>query len=136
MSNYVTYNIHSENYSTYTRELVADFLHKVLPIFSSHKRSRKITPKNEIVFIPDPKDITRQPYLEQPKAMLCRKLIRKIMNQHHKILNTVGYQTLLRIFQLVLLSKNAILLIFKFNFMSKSVFVVPIICIGSLEKTF
>ena len=30
-----------------------------------------------MVFISDPNDITREHYLELPKSMLCRKLIRK-----------------------------------------------------------
>ena len=31
----------------------------------------------EAVFISDPKDIAQKHYLEQPKSMLCRKLIRR-----------------------------------------------------------
>ena len=77
MSNYVTYNIQSEHYTNYTTELADDFLHRVISIYFSHRCSPKIIPKKEIVFISDPKDITRQHYLEQPKSMLCRKLIRR-----------------------------------------------------------
>ena len=77
MSSYVTYNIHSENYSTYTTELAKDFLHRVLSIYLSHECDPKIIPETEIVFVSDPKDITQKHYLEQPKSMLCRKLIRR-----------------------------------------------------------
>ena len=76
--NNVIYNIQSEHYSTYTREAASDFLHKVISIYFSHRCSPKIICEIEIVFISDPKDVTRQHYLEQPKSMLCRKLIRKI----------------------------------------------------------
>ena len=78
VSNKVTYNIESENYTTYTTEPAPDFLNTVVGIYLSHKCSPKIIPEVEIVFIPDPKDITRQHYLEQPKSMPCRKLIRKL----------------------------------------------------------
>ena len=77
MLNYVTYIIQSEHYTTYTRELANDFLHRVVSISFSQKCSLKIIPKIEIVFISDPKDLTRQHYLEQPNSMLCRKLIRR-----------------------------------------------------------
>ena len=53
------------------------FLHRVISVYFSHRWSAKIIPKIEIVFISDPKDITRQHYLEQPKSLLCRKLIRR-----------------------------------------------------------
>ena len=36
LSNYVTYNIHSENYTTYTTEIANDFLHKTISISISH----------------------------------------------------------------------------------------------------
>ena len=79
MSNYVTYNIQSEYYTTYSTEPASDFLHRVISIYYGHKRSLKIIPEMEIVFISDPKDITRQHYLEQPKSLLCRKLIRRFL---------------------------------------------------------
>ena len=81
VSNYVTYIIQSENYTTYTTELTNDFLHRAISINFSEERSTKnttkIIPDIEIVFISDPKDITKKHYLEQPKSMLCRKLIRR-----------------------------------------------------------
>ena len=77
MSNYVTYNIESEHYTTYTTELAKDFLDGVISIYRGNNCSLKIIPEIEIVFISDPKDITRQHYLEQAKSMLCRKLIRR-----------------------------------------------------------
>ena len=77
VTNYVTYNIQSEHYTTYTRELANDFLHRVISIYYGHQCSIKIIPQIEIVFISDPKDITRQHYLEEPKSLLCRKLIRR-----------------------------------------------------------
>ena len=77
VSNYVTYNIQSEHYTTYTSELANDFLLRVISIVFSDEYSPKITPEIEIVFISDPKGITRQHYLEQPKSMLCRKLFRR-----------------------------------------------------------
>ena len=58
------------------------------------------------------------------------------MNQHHKTSNTIGYQTLLKICELVLLSKYFILLIFIFDSISKSKIVVAIIFINSLRITF
>ena len=73
--NYVTYNIQSELHTAYTTELANDFLHRVISIYFSHDCSPKIIPEIEIVFISDPKDNTRQHYLEQPKSMLCRKII-------------------------------------------------------------
>ena len=77
VSNYVTYNIHSENYSTYSTESASDFLHRVMQIYLSDECSPKIIPEIEIVFISDLQDITKQHYLELPKSMLCRKLIRR-----------------------------------------------------------
>ena len=59
-------------------ELANDFLHRVISIYFSDECSTKIIPEIEIVFISDPNDITRQHYLEQPKSMLCRKLIKKL----------------------------------------------------------
>ena len=66
VSNYVTYNIQSKHYTTYTTGLADGFLHRVISIYFSHGCSPKIIPEIEIVFISDPKDITRQHYLEQP----------------------------------------------------------------------
>ena len=77
VSNYVTYNIESEYYSTYTTVPAPDFLQRVIKIYLSHRCSPQIIPEIEIVFISDLKDITRQHYLELPKSMLCRKLIRR-----------------------------------------------------------
>ena len=77
LSIYVTYNIQSEQYSTYTTKIANDFLHKVISIYFNHKCSPNIIPEIEIVFISDLKHITRQHYLEHPKSMLCRKLIRR-----------------------------------------------------------
>ena len=70
--NNITYKIESEYYSAYTTESACDVLDKVISIYSS-KMFRKI----QIVFISNLKDITRENYLEQPKSMLCRKLIRR-----------------------------------------------------------
>ena len=75
MSNYVTYNIENENYSTYTTEPAPDFLQRVIKTYLSHRCSPQIIPEIEIVFISDLKDITRHHYLDQPKSKLCRKLI-------------------------------------------------------------
>ena len=77
VSNNVTYSIESENYTTHTTEPAPDFLHRVTGFYLSHKYSPKVIPEKEIVFISDLKDISQQHYLEQPKSMLCRKLIRK-----------------------------------------------------------
>ena len=54
-----------------------DLLHRVISIHFFHDCYPKIIPELEIVFISDPKDITRQHYVEQAKSMLCRKLIRR-----------------------------------------------------------
>ena len=75
VSNNVTYNIESENYSTYTTVLAPDFVQGVIKIYLSLGCSPQIIPEIEIVFISNPKDITRQKYLEQQKSMLCRKLV-------------------------------------------------------------
>ena len=77
VSNYVTYNVQSEHYSTYTTVSAPEFLHRVVGIFHSNKYSPKIIPEIQIAFISNLKDITRQHYLELPKTMLCRKLIRR-----------------------------------------------------------
>ena len=77
VSNYVTYNIQSGNYTTYTRELANEFLHRVISICLYHVCSPIIITEIEIVFILDLDDITREHYFEQPKSMLCRKLIRR-----------------------------------------------------------
>ena len=77
LSKNLTYNIESGNYSTYKTETASDFLHRVISNYISHNCSPKIIPQVEIVFLSDPKDITRQHYLEQPKSMLCRYLIRR-----------------------------------------------------------
>ena len=77
VSNNVTYNIHSKNYSTFTTELPSDFLHRVMAIYLPHECSPEIIPETEIVFISDLEDINREHYLEEPKSMLYRKLIRR-----------------------------------------------------------
>ena len=77
VSNYVTYNILSEHYSTYTTESASDFLHRVLNIYLAHDCSPKVTPEVEMLFISDFLHITRNHYLQLPKSMLCRKLIRR-----------------------------------------------------------
>ena len=78
VSNYVTYNIQSENYITYTTKLANDILLEVISIYLSDESSTKIIPEIEIIFMSDPKDITQKHFLEQPKSMLCRKIIRRI----------------------------------------------------------
>ena len=79
MSNNVTYNIHSEDYSTYTTELANDFLQRVISIYLSHECDPKIIPDFEIrVFISDPKGKAQTHYLEQSKSMLCRKLVKRL----------------------------------------------------------
>ena len=52
-----------------------DFLHKVFP--SYFHNDIKIFLEREIVFISNLEDITRKHYLELPKSMHCRKLIRR-----------------------------------------------------------
>ena len=71
------YQIKSEHYSTYTTEPAPDFLQRVIKLYLSHSCSPQIVPEIELVFLSDLKDITRQHYLELPKSMLCRKLIRR-----------------------------------------------------------
>ena len=77
VSNYVTYYIQSEHYSTYNTESASDFLHRVLNIYLAHECSAKIIPEVDILFISDFLHITRNHHLELPKSMLCRKLIRR-----------------------------------------------------------
>ena len=77
-SNNVTYNIQSEHYSTFTTELASDFLDRVTTIYLSHECS-KIVPEIDKVFLSDPEVITREHYLEQPKSMLCLKLIGRFL---------------------------------------------------------
>ena len=77
VSKYVTYSIESDHYTTFTTESASYFLHQVISIYFSHRCSPKINPEIEIAFLSDPKDITREHYLEQPKSMLYRKLIRR-----------------------------------------------------------
>ena len=77
VSNYVTYNNRSENYTTYKTELANDFLHRVIEINFSHGCSPKIITEIGIVLISDLNDIIREHYLEQPKTMPCCKLIRR-----------------------------------------------------------
>ena len=77
VSNYVTYKIQSEQYSTYMIEPANDFLHKVIPGYFYPRNNFKIIDETEIIFISDVNFITRQHYLDQPKSMLCRKLIRR-----------------------------------------------------------
>ena len=72
VSNYVTYNIQSEHYTTYTKEPASNFLHRVLSIYFSYRCSPKIIPEVEIVFISDPKDITRQHYLNQNQGFVVK----------------------------------------------------------------
>ena len=67
MSNYVNYNIQSENYTTYNTEIANDYLQRVIEFNFSHERSPKTFPEIGIVFISDLNDITREPYLEQSK---------------------------------------------------------------------
>ena len=59
ISNYVTYKIQIESCTTYTTELANDFFHKVISSYLSNECATKIIPELEIVFISDPKDITR-----------------------------------------------------------------------------
>ena len=78
VSSYITYNIQSEHYTTYTTKSASDFLYMVIvEIYLSHKCSTKIIPEIGIVFISDLINITKEHYLEQPKSMICRKLIRR-----------------------------------------------------------
>ena len=77
VSNNVTYNIESENYSTYTTDRAPNFLHRVVGIYLSQTCSPKKIPEIEIVFISDLKHIPCHHYLKQPKLRLCRKLIRR-----------------------------------------------------------
>ena len=77
VSNYVTYKIQSKKYTTYTTELANDFLHKVISNYFSDECSTKVNPEVETVFVSDPKDKTQKHYLEQPKSMLHRKLIKR-----------------------------------------------------------
>ena len=77
MSNYVRYNNRSGHYTTYATEPANDFLNGIISIYCGCKYSSKIFPEIEVVFISDPKDITRQHYLKLPESMLCRKLIRR-----------------------------------------------------------
>ena len=77
MSNYVTYNIESEHYSTFTTAPATDVLQPVIKVYLSHRCSLQIIPEIEIVFISDLIDITRQHYLGLPKSMLFRELIRR-----------------------------------------------------------
>ena len=77
ISNNVTYTIQSEHSSTFTTELASDFLHRVITIYLSHECCPEIIPQIEIVFMSDSEDITREHYLQHPKSMLCRKLIRR-----------------------------------------------------------
>ena len=77
VSNYVTYNIRSEKYTTYKTELANDFLHRVIEINFSHGCSPKPITEIRIVLISDLNDIIREHYLKQPKTMLCCKLIRR-----------------------------------------------------------
>ena len=79
VTNNVIYNIQREHFSIRTSELANDFLHRVISIHCSRSRkgSMKRIPEREIVFISDPKDITQNHYLEEPKSMLCRKLNRR-----------------------------------------------------------
>ena len=46
-------------------------------MYLSHECDPKIIPNIEILFISDPKGKAQTHYLEQPKSMLCRKLIRR-----------------------------------------------------------
>ena len=55
---------------------VVTFLHRLIAIYVPHECSTKKIPEIEIVFVSDLTDITQKQYLEQPKSMLCRKLIR------------------------------------------------------------
>ena len=77
VSNYVTYSIKSEHYFTIATESASDFLHRITGIYFYHRSNFKMIDEIEIIFTSDPKYITRQHYLEQPKSMLCRKLIRR-----------------------------------------------------------
>ena len=77
VADYVTYNTESENYTTDTTEPASDFWHKVISIYYGHNCSLEVIPEKEIICISHPKKITRQHYLEQPKSMLCLKLIRR-----------------------------------------------------------
>ena len=46
-------------------------------MYLSHECSPQIIPQIEIVFLSDSNDITQEHYLQQPKSMLCRKLVRR-----------------------------------------------------------
>ena len=78
VTNNVIYKTECKNYTTYKTKSPSDFLHQVILFYFSYKCSGIIAEK-EIVFISDPKNITREHYLEQPKSMLCHKVIRSFL---------------------------------------------------------
>ena len=78
VSNNVIYNIESENYSAYTTVPAPDFLQGVTEIYLSHRCGPQTIPEIDIVFLSDLKHITKKHYLEMPKSMLCRRLIKKL----------------------------------------------------------
>ena len=59
-------------------ETACDFLHRVITIYLTHgELSIDKIQETEIVFIPDLKDMTYPHYMEQPKSMICRKVVRR-----------------------------------------------------------
>ena len=73
----VCYTIQGGDYTNYNMETAPDFSHRVIEIYLSNYYAPKIISEVEMVFISDLKLISRQHHLEQPKSMLCRKLIRR-----------------------------------------------------------
>ena len=135
VSNNVTYNIPSENYTTYATEEAPNFLHRdIVEIYLSHECSLKIIPEIEIVLISHLRNTTRHIISNNQNQCSSINWLQEFMN-HQKFLKTNGYQTLSKIYEF-LVSNYFFLLILTFSSSPKSVIVVAIIFINSSRITF
>ena len=75
--NIVSYAATAYNCLLIINESAFDFLNRALKGYLCHELSPNKIKETEIVFISDLKDTTFSNYLQQPKSMLCRKMLRR-----------------------------------------------------------
>ena len=75
--NRISYALDVYGYPTIINETACDFSNRIIANYLSHKLSPKRIHETDIVFISDLEDMSFHHYFEQPKSMLCRKLIRR-----------------------------------------------------------
>ena len=73
--NIVSYSVTAYNCPMNKNESAIDFLDSAMKGYLCHELSPDKIQETEFVFISDLEDITFSQYLQQPKSMLCRKML-------------------------------------------------------------